>query len=42
MDFEQIVRVYFSGEKTEAAWILAAGIVSLAAAIETVRRRGSR
>jgi hypothetical protein len=33
MDFEQIVRVYFSGEKTEAAWILAAGIVSLAAAI---------
>lgn len=33
MDFEQIVRWYFAGEKAEAFWILAAGIVSLAAAI---------
>jgi hypothetical protein len=33
MDFEQMVRWYFAGEKTEAFWILAAGVVSLAAAI---------
>ena len=33
MDFEQIVRWYFSGEKGEAFWILAAGVVSLLAAI---------
>ena len=42
MDSGKIVRAYFLGEKTEAAWILAAGIVSLAAAIETGRRRGAR
>jgi len=33
MDFDQIVRWYFAGEKAEASWILAAGIASLAAAI---------
>lgn len=33
MDFEQIVRWYFAGEKAEAFWILAAGIVSLVCAI---------
>ncbi len=33
MDFEQIVRWYFAGEKAEAFWILAAGVASLAAAI---------
>jgi hypothetical protein len=33
MDFEQIVRWYFAGEKAEAFWILAAGLVSLVAAI---------
>jgi MFS family permease len=33
MDFEQIVRWYFAGEKAEAFWILAAGIVSLLGAI---------
>ena len=49
MDFEQIVRWYFAGEKAEALWILAAGIVSLVCAIVlwfvarepcAVRRRG--
>ncbi len=29
MDFEQIVRWYFAGEKAEAFWILAAGVASL-------------
>ncbi len=33
MDFEQIVRWYFAGEKAEAFWILAAGVASLLAAI---------
>ena len=33
MDFEQIVRWYFAGEKAEAFWILAAGVVSLVGAI---------
>jgi hypothetical protein len=33
MDLEQIVRWYFAGEKAEAFWILAAGVVSLAGAI---------
>ena len=33
MDFEQIVRWYFAGEKAEAFWILAAGIFSLGCAI---------
>jgi hypothetical protein len=33
MDFEQIVRWYFAGEKAEAFWILAAGIASLVGAI---------
>jgi hypothetical protein len=33
MDFEQIVRWYFSGEKAEAFWILAAGVASLLGAI---------
>jgi drug/metabolite transporter (DMT)-like permease len=33
MDFEQIVRWYFAGEKAEAFWILAAGVVSLGAAV---------
>jgi uncharacterized protein HemX len=33
MDCEQIVRWYFSGEKAEACWILAAGVASLVAAI---------
>ncbi len=33
MDFEQIVRWYFAGEKAEAFWILAAGVTSLVAAI---------
>jgi len=33
MDFEQIVRWYFAGEKAEAFWILAAGLASLVAAI---------
>jgi hypothetical protein len=33
MDFEQIVRWYFTGEKAEAFWILAAGVVSLAGAL---------
>jgi lipoprotein signal peptidase len=33
MDFEQIVRWYFVGEKAEAFWILVAGAVSLAGAI---------
>ncbi len=33
MDFEQIVRWYFAGEKAEAFWILAAGIASLVAAL---------
>jgi hypothetical protein len=32
MDFEQIVRWYFTGEKAEAFWILAAGVASLLAA----------
>ncbi|MGB7738602.1 MAG: hypothetical protein WBM03_05760 [Steroidobacteraceae bacterium] len=33
MDCEQIVRWYFSGEKTEASWILVAGAASLVAAL---------
>jgi hypothetical protein len=33
MDFEQIVRWYFAGEKAEAFWILAAGVASLGAAV---------
>jgi hypothetical protein len=33
MDFEQVVRWYFAGEKAEAFWILAAGIFSLVCAI---------
>src|SRR5512145_2167007 len=33
MDSEQIVRWYFSGEKAEAWWILAAGVASLVAAV---------
>ena len=33
MDFEQVVRWYFAGEKAEAFWILVAGVVSLAGAI---------
>jgi cation transport ATPase len=33
MDFEQVVRWYFAGEKAEAFWILAAGIFSLGCAI---------
>ena len=33
MDVEQIVRWYFTGEKAEAFWILAAGVASLVAAI---------
>jgi hypothetical protein len=33
MDFEQIVRWYFAGEKAEAFWILAAGVLSLVGAI---------
>lgn len=33
MDFEQIVRWYFAGEKTEASWILVAGAASLVAAL---------
>ena len=33
MDFEQIVRWYFAGEKAEAFWILAAGVVSLVGAL---------
>jgi len=33
MDFEQIVRWYFAGEKAEAFWILAAGVASLVAAL---------
>jgi drug/metabolite transporter (DMT)-like permease len=33
MDFEQMVRWYFAGEKAEAFWILAAGVVSLGAAV---------
>lgn len=33
MDFEQIVRWYFAGEKAEAFWILAAGVTSLVAAL---------
>jgi hypothetical protein len=33
MDFEQIVRWYFAGEKAEACWILAAGVVSLMGAL---------
>ena len=33
MDFEQIVRWYFAGEKAEALWILAAGVLSLVGAI---------
>jgi hypothetical protein len=33
MDFEQILRWYFTGEKAEAFWILAAGVASLAGAI---------
>ena len=32
MDFEQIMRWYFAGEKAEAFWILAAGVVSLVGA----------
>jgi len=32
MDFEQIVRWYFAGEKAEAFWILAAGVASLVGA----------
>jgi hypothetical protein len=32
MDCEQIMRWYFAGEKAEAFWILAAGVVSLAGA----------
>jgi MFS family permease len=33
MDVEQVLRWYFAGEKSEAFWILAAGIASLAAAV---------
>ena len=33
MDFEQVVRWYFAGEKAEAFWILAAGVVSMVGAI---------
>lgn len=33
MDFEQVVRWYFAGEKAEAFWILAAGVASLVVAI---------
>jgi MFS family permease len=33
MDFEQLVRWYFAGEKSEAFWILAAGIASFAGAV---------
>lgn len=33
MDCEQIVRWYFTGEKAEAFWILAAGVASLAGAV---------
>lgn len=33
MDFEQIVRWYFTGEKAEAFWILTAGVASLVAAV---------
>ncbi len=33
MDFEQVVRWYFAGEKAEAFWILTAGVVSLLGAI---------
>lgn len=33
MDFEQIVRWYFTGEKAEAFWILAAGAASLLGAL---------
>ena len=33
MDCEQIVRWYFTGEKAEAFWILAAGVASLVAAL---------
>jgi len=33
MDFEQVVRLYFAGEKAEAFWILAAGLASLGAAV---------
>ena len=33
MDLEQIVRWYFAGEKAEAFWIRAAGVVSLVGAL---------
>jgi hypothetical protein len=33
MDVESIIRTYFSGEKSEAALILLAGVVCLVAAI---------
>lgn len=33
MDFEQLVRWYFAGEKAEAFWILAGGAASLGAAV---------
>jgi MFS family permease len=33
MEFEQVVRWYFAGEKAEAFWILAAGVLGLLAAI---------
>lgn len=33
MDVEQVLRWYFAGEKSEAFWILAAGIASLVAAL---------
>ncbi len=33
MDFEQVVRWYFAGEKAEAFWILVAGVASLVAVI---------
>jgi hypothetical protein len=33
MDFEQLVRWYFAGEKAEAFWILAAGVASVVAAL---------
>jgi hypothetical protein len=32
MDFEQVVRWYFAGEKAEAVWILAAGVACIVAA----------
>ncbi len=41
MDFEQIVRWYFAGEKAEALWILAAGIVASMVVARRERRRGA-